>query len=186
VLRESLTHFYSLGDTYDVALVTDEIAHLALATGNAARAAHLFALAAKLLDSIGSSRPPSERLAVEQAHDVIRVKVGKERFERATEVGSVATLAEVVELALASTETPVAMPAARDPLSPREREVAALLALGRTNKQIAEELLIADRTAERHVKNILAKLGLDTRTQIGVWATQRGLVRLAIPSDLSK
>jgi non-specific serine/threonine protein kinase len=61
------------------------------------------------------------------------------------------------------------------PLTAREREVAVLLAHGRTNRQIAAELVIAERTAERHVENILAKLGLERRTQIGVWAVQQGL-----------
>jgi non-specific serine/threonine protein kinase len=50
-----------------------------------------------------------------------------------------------------------------------------LLARGRTNRQIAAELVIAERTAERHVENILGKLGLERRTQIGVWAVQQGL-----------
>jgi pimeloyl-ACP methyl ester carboxylesterase/DNA-binding CsgD family transcriptional regulator len=63
------------------------------------------------------------------------------------------------------------------PLSHREQEVAMLVALGLSNRQIAEELVIAEPTAERHVANILNKLGYHSRTQIAVWAVERGLVR---------
>jgi DNA-binding NarL/FixJ family response regulator len=49
---------------------------------------------------------------------------------------------------------------AADPLSQREREVIALLACRNTNRQIAEELIISERTADGHVAHILAKLGL--------------------------
>lgn len=61
-------------------------------------------------------------------------------------------------------------------LTPRQREVAALLAQGLTNRQIAETLVISPLTAETHVKHILTRLGLTTRAQVAAWATQRGLV----------
>jgi membrane-bound serine protease (ClpP class) len=63
-----------------------------------------------------------------------------------------------------------------DPLTRREREIAVLIAHGRTNRQIADELVIAETTADRHVSNILGKLGFATRSQIAVWAVERGLV----------
>jgi DNA-binding NarL/FixJ family response regulator len=61
------------------------------------------------------------------------------------------------------------------PLSDREREVAALIARGYTNREIARELVIAEATAVRHVANILNRLGLRSRAQIAVWAVERGL-----------
>jgi DNA-binding CsgD family transcriptional regulator len=64
-------------------------------------------------------------------------------------------------------------PAATDlesPLSRREQQVAQLVARGFTNRQIAEELFVSERTAENHVQHILAKLGLSNRTQIATWA----------------
>jgi DNA-binding CsgD family transcriptional regulator/class 3 adenylate cyclase len=60
-------------------------------------------------------------------------------------------------------------------LSPREREVVALVARGRTNREIGEELGIAESTAERHVVNVLNKLGQHSRTQIAAWAAAQGL-----------
>jgi len=65
--------------------------------------------------------------------------------------------------------------AARTPgsLTRREREVAALVAEGLTNRGIAERLVISPRTAENHVQHILNKLGLSSRSQLAVWATAR-------------
>jgi DNA-binding CsgD family transcriptional regulator/tetratricopeptide (TPR) repeat protein len=58
------------------------------------------------------------------------------------------------------------------PLSSREREVAALVAEGLTNRQIAEKLVISERTAEGHVEQIRNKLGFHSRTQIATWVAQ--------------
>ncbi len=62
-------------------------------------------------------------------------------------------------------------------LTAREREVAALIAQGKTNRMIAEQLILSERTVEGHVTNILTKLGCTTRTQIATWAVERGLAR---------
>jgi DNA-binding CsgD family transcriptional regulator len=62
-------------------------------------------------------------------------------------------------------------------LTAREREVAALLADGLTNGQLAERLFISPKTAAVHVSNILAKLGLSTRAEIAAWAVRRDLPR---------
>lgn len=57
-------------------------------------------------------------------------------------------------------------------LTPREREVAALIAQRRSNRQIAETLVISERTAEHHVESILSKLGFDSRTQVAGWSVR--------------
>ncbi len=62
------------------------------------------------------------------------------------------------------------------PLSAREREVIVLLARGFTNRQVADALVIAEGTAERHVANILNKLSLSSRAQAAVWAVEHGLL----------
>jgi DNA-binding CsgD family transcriptional regulator len=59
--------------------------------------------------------------------------------------------------------------AAGSPLSPRELEVATLVARGLTNKQIGETLYVSERTAENHVQHILVKLGFSNRSQIAAW-----------------
>jgi DNA-binding CsgD family transcriptional regulator len=59
------------------------------------------------------------------------------------------------------------------PLTPRELEVAELVAHGLTNRQIAARLFLSERTAQNHVQHILDKLGLPNRSQIAVWVTSR-------------
>jgi len=64
--------------------------------------------------------------------------------------------------------------AGADVLSAREREVAALVATGISNRAIAEALVITESTAQVHLKHILSKLGFRSRAQIAVWAAQHG------------
>ena len=63
-----------------------------------------------------------------------------------------------------------------EPLTPREKEVLAQLGKGASNKEIAHELSITERTARTHVSNILGKLGLASRTQAALWAVEHKLV----------
>ena len=60
-----------------------------------------------------------------------------------------------------------------DPLSPREREVATLVADGLSNREIATTLVISERTAQNHVQHILAKLGFVNRAQVAAWTTRQ-------------
>jgi DNA-binding NarL/FixJ family response regulator len=57
------------------------------------------------------------------------------------------------------------------PLTGRERDVARLLAAGRSNREIADALVITEGTVEVHVKHILSKLGLRSRAQVAAWAS---------------
>jgi DNA-binding CsgD family transcriptional regulator len=61
------------------------------------------------------------------------------------------------------------------PLTPREREVAALVAEGCSNGEIARRLYISAKTASVHVSNILAKLGMTSRAEVAAWAVRSGL-----------
>jgi DNA-binding CsgD family transcriptional regulator len=60
-------------------------------------------------------------------------------------------------------------------LTSREREVAGLVSQGKSNREIAEALVLSERTVENHVGNILTKLAFDSRAQIAVWAVETGL-----------
>jgi two-component system, NarL family, response regulator LiaR len=66
-----------------------------------------------------------------------------------------------------------------EPLTARELEVLQLLAEGQTNRQIADRLIVTERTAKFHVSSILAKLGAGNRTEAVALANQRGLVKQA-------
>ena len=63
-----------------------------------------------------------------------------------------------------------------DPLTPREREVLALIGRGMPNKLIARELSLSEKTVKAHVSSILGKLGVTDRTQAALYAVREGLV----------
>ena len=62
-------------------------------------------------------------------------------------------------------------------MSPRECEVLTLVAAGKTNRAIATELVISEKTVARHVSNIFAKLGLSSRAEATAYAFKHSLVR---------
>jgi DNA-binding NarL/FixJ family response regulator len=66
--------------------------------------------------------------------------------------------------------------AAADVLSPRERQVVALVATGLTNREVASELHISDKTVARHLSNVFAKLGLSSRAAATAYAYEHDLV----------
>lgn len=114
--------------------------------------------------------------------DRARHTLGAERFAAARERGMRMSPreidAEIARLAAMSGPAPVRIRAdsgADDPLSPREREVLALLAQGKTNQEIADTLYVSVRTVANHVANILGELDLGSRTAAVAWAIRHGL-----------
>jgi NarL family two-component system response regulator LiaR len=76
-------------------------------------------------------------------------------------------------------------PPTPDPLSEREMEVLRLLAQGKSNREIAEQLVITELTVRTHVSNILGKLHLASRTQAALYALKEGLASLEdVPADM--
>ena len=61
-------------------------------------------------------------------------------------------------------------------LTPRELEILRLVLEGRTNKAIAAEIFISEKTVEFHLDNLYTKIGVRTRLMAGVWALQQGLL----------
>jgi NarL family two-component system response regulator LiaR len=80
---------------------------------------------------------------------------------------------------------PAQWPPTPDPLSERELEVLRLLAQGKSNREIAEQLVIAELTVRTHVSNILGKLHLASRTQAALYALKEGLASLDdVPANM--
>ncbi len=67
-------------------------------------------------------------------------------------------------------ETPDGEPL--DALTPRQQEVALLVAQGLTNRQVAAELTLSEHTVATHVRGILKKLGVQSRTELAAWITE--------------
>ncbi|MCC7358901.1 MAG: response regulator transcription factor [Anaerolineales bacterium] len=83
-------------------------------------------------------------------------------------------LIEALRAEAAGAAGPAAAPAAAE-LTIREREVVRLVAQGRSNLEIAQALVISDKTVKTHVSNILSKLSLVDRTQLAIYALKHGL-----------
>jgi NarL family two-component system response regulator LiaR len=79
---------------------------------------------------------------------------------------------------LAEISTPPQKPLSPDPLTAREAEILRLIAQGKSNKEIAESLVIAEETVHAHVSNILNKLHLASRTQAALYALKEGIASI--------
>jgi NarL family two-component system response regulator LiaR len=73
---------------------------------------------------------------------------------------------------------PVDLPPTEEPLTVREVEVLKLVARGMTNQEIADRLVVSERTVRTHISNILSKLHLANRTQAALYALRQGLANL--------
>ena len=138
-------------------------------------AAYMRAREAEALMVAGDRSAAAEVL---RTADAIAAGLGARPLREA--IASLATRArlDLDEPAAADIEPAPASQVAPDPygLTKREREVLALVSLGRTNRQIADELFISENTAGVHVSNILGKLGVAGRTEAAAIAVRGGLV----------
>jgi DNA-binding CsgD family transcriptional regulator len=113
-----------------------------------------------------------------------RQVIGDQRAQALLTEGRILSIQQAVAQAnvaladVASASRPVSAAAAVG-LTPREREVAILLAHGYSNQSIAETLVVGRRTAEMHVSNLLSKLGFVSRAQLAVRAVEHGLLEEA-------
>jgi len=119
-----------------------------------------------------SFRAQQLEAACQQARDRLGAKG---RGEAAWKEGQALTTSEALEYALDGQRPAAEALTDGGVLSRREREVVTMVAAGMTNKQIAQRLFIAERTAEGHVERIRNKLGVRSRTEVATWAVERGL-----------
>ena len=163
-------------------LCLEGLAQAASARGHYDHAARLFGAAEAQREIVGERYEPVDQDSHNQRVAPVRVTLGDTAFAAAWAAGRAMTMDQAVEYALGWEEpekpAKVRQPggAPKDgPLTSREREVAALVAGGKTNREIARTLVISERTADAHVQNILNKLGFATRAQIAAWVAERGL-----------
>ncbi|MFI1967502.1 DNA-binding response regulator [Streptomyces cinnamoneus] len=94
---------------------------------------------------------------------------------RSVHAGHVLLQAEVADALLSQEESGAGGQGRGNALTDREREVLALIADGRSNREIARALVLSEKTVKTHVSNILMKLDLADRTQAALWAVRQGI-----------
>lgn len=176
--RESLAICRRLEDDSGVVGCLDGLSCVAGGRGDDERALRL-AAAAKRISNAGPWVPDGWLLRqVEESQGRSRSRLGTRKSEEAWNQGWAMTLDQAVDYTLGEGEPETAIDAG--PLSRREREVAILVAAGLTNRQIAERLFIAERSAEGHLERIRNKLGVRSRTEVATWAVEHGLMPASI------
>jgi DNA-binding CsgD family transcriptional regulator len=147
------------------------------------RAATLMGAARHALTAVGSSLAAFPYLLADhqRCEVALRAELGDQAFEAAFDRGARLGIDELVALATGeeSKRTPTVetkSDSLMSPLTRRERQIAELIAQGMSNKKIAADLVIAQRTAEGHVEHILVKLGFSSRSQIAGWVADRRTV----------
>jgi predicted ATPase/DNA-binding CsgD family transcriptional regulator len=179
--HQALRIYGELGErSRDVATVFQTLAAVELESGAPERATCWLSVSDGTTRALGGRRAPLEEVAFASLQARLVAALGEARFAQIWANGRELPLREVVDLAVAPVApvTPVEPPAdrvAHAGLTRREREVAGLVAHGLTNREIAEKLVISERTAEGHVERIRDKLGVRSRTQVARWAIENGV-----------
>jgi len=151
------------------------VATIAAHFGSPERSARLFGAADVLRDRAGHAFTLPERAFFERAQQSVRERLGDGAYAAAYDAGHLLTLDQAIAEALSDEPATPSAPVAADHygLTPREREVLALLARRLTDPEIAEALFIAPQTASTHVKRVLGKLGVSNRREAAALAARK-------------
>jgi predicted ATPase/DNA-binding CsgD family transcriptional regulator len=178
-LTQSIELSRSIGSRIGTIRGVEAFAALALAEEEPERAVRLAAAAAALREA--AHLPPRPAAWADRYLAAAR-DLGEDEVIRLWEQGSGLDASSAAGLALEGGPQPAAEGAGAAPpaerlaapggLTPRELEIAALIAKGHSNRAIGEELVISPATAARHVANIMLKLGFSSRAQIAAWAVR--------------
>ena len=172
-VRAGLAWLHAHEATAEALVGIEEAAVLAIDDRDPARAATLLGAATALRDATAITPSAAVQVGRDTAIDQARGALDARRFRTAWARGRGMSLGDVVAFQTVpggalNGGTRSRLPHGPD-LTPRERDIAALVAEGLTNRQIAERLVIATGTARIHVERILGKLGLTSRVQIATW-----------------
>jgi DNA-binding CsgD family transcriptional regulator/tetratricopeptide (TPR) repeat protein len=168
-LREGLRLSRRTGRRMGIAGCVDILAWAEVEAGRHERAARLFGATDTAYRRIGGATPQPQRDRSRHYAALAREALGEPVFTTAFRAGQEMSEDETLDYALAQPRAAPAPAGHPSPLSDRERQIAALVARGLSDKRIAAELVISPRTAQAHVARILAKLGFANRAQIAAW-----------------
>lgn len=154
------------GDAYHI----ESLSWIACLRGEYERSARLSGAVATCWEMLGADPEVILVVPYTRCRDANLRALGDAGFAERFAAGRAMSLERARRDALGEDEPPAA---AAEPLTARELEVAELVALGLTNREIANRLAMAHRTADTHVRNILAKLGIANRARIAAWITDR-------------
>jgi non-specific serine/threonine protein kinase len=163
-------------EQFAVVLALEALAWIAGSERKDQRSAVLLGASERLWRQMHTSLSTSQSLRMYHDETVTAVvgRMGARAYAAAYKRGAEMSISAAIAVALERQNNGGGTPAQRSPaddfgLTRREREVAALIAEGLSNREIAARLVVAQRTAEGHVENILAKLGFTSRAQVAGW-----------------
>jgi non-specific serine/threonine protein kinase len=159
-----------------VAQCLESLASLALLRSDASTAARLRG-AAEALRGAAAARPShAEQARLAALDESITRALGRSLADAERQAGrSLPPVASVALAAAFAAGSAAQRQDGPDELTARQRDVAALVAAGQTNRQIGRALGISEKTAEVHVRNIMERLNTPSRAGVAAWAAARGL-----------
>ncbi len=179
LLKESLAIRTETGDQGGIAWSMEKLAEANFEQFQFHQAATIFGSASTLRASVNSAMDAADQPDYERAISSLKSKLGEQAFAAAWADGQAMTIKEAIDYALAEPEQDQGQVSLKEKfggLTEREREVAALIAQGISNREIAQAMTVGVKTIETYVTRILNKLGFDSRVQIAMWAKDKGLI----------
>lgn len=171
-IREALRIHRLFGNLVGSAQCFETLAWIACRRRQHERAVRLLGAADVIWQSTDAAHGPRALAHCARTDQAARATLGERKYAEAYRRGNrnstVANTAFALEEGPGAEETPRAV---MSQLTQRERDVAELIAVGASNKEIAAALVISPRTVEGHVEHILAKLGFTSRVQVASWVT---------------
>jgi non-specific serine/threonine protein kinase len=175
--RSALALMREVDDRSGTALCIEALGWAAAAGRSWDRAARLSGAAEAVWRSIPAELPDPLARRRDDSTAATRRALGDRRWATLHRAGAALDRTDAVSLALDEPPPPAPVTrAAPSPLTARQQEVARLVAEGLTDRQIAARLVISPRTAESHVEQILARLGVRSRAEIAAWTAARHAV----------
>ena len=174
VLAKGVPAIADIGDRFAMPVGLSAMAGLAAKRGRPRSALRLAGAAAAYEEVNQTYRPQKIRAELDTWLAPVHKKVGT-AAQRLFDEGRALTLDEAIALGLDDKSEDPWRAGPSPTLTQREREIAALVASGLTNREIAGKLYLSVRTVEVHVDHILTKLGFRSRTQLAAWIHEEGL-----------